>query len=78
MERDEKWYPTRECPWPLFLIYINSLPLQITDGLLVQYADGATLACSGSTLSVTADALNLQLKLVCNWIQNSNTSLDYT
>ena len=27
----------------LFVIYMNSLPLQITDGLLVQYADDTTL-----------------------------------
>ena len=27
----------------LFVIYMNNLPLQITDGLLVQYADDTTL-----------------------------------
>ena len=29
----------------LFLIYMNYLPLQITDGVLVQYADDTTLIC---------------------------------
>ena len=33
----------------LFVIYMNILPLQITDGLLVQYADDTTLVCSGSS-----------------------------
>jgi len=30
----------------LFLIYMNALPLQITNGLLAQYADDTTLICS--------------------------------
>ena len=31
----------------LFPIYMNKLPLQVTDGLLVQYADDTTLICCG-------------------------------
>ena len=31
----------------LFLIYMNSLPLQISQGLLLQYADDTALTCSG-------------------------------
>ena len=31
----------------LFLIYMNSLPLQISQGLLLQYADDTALICSG-------------------------------
>ena len=38
----------------LFLIYMNALPLQITNGLLAQYADDTTLICSGSSVSDTA------------------------
>ena len=38
----------------LFLIYMNALPLQITNGLLAQYADNTTLICSGSSVSDTA------------------------
>ena len=33
----------------LFLIYMNSLPSQLTDGLLLQYADDTTVICSGIT-----------------------------
>ena len=63
----------------LFVIYMNNLPLQITDGLLVQYADDTTLECSGSTPSAAAAAvLNSQLKLVHNWIQNSKMSLNHS
>ena len=64
----------------LFLIHMNNLPLQITDGLLVQYADDTTLVCSGSTPSAAAAAavLNLQLKLVHNLIQNSKMHLNYS
>ena len=33
----------------LFLIYMNSLPSQLTEGLLLQYADDTTIICSGIT-----------------------------
>jgi len=62
----------------IFLIYMNNLSLQITDGLLVQYADDTTLVCSGFTPSAAAAVLNLQLKLVHNWIRNSKMSLNYS
>ena len=51
----------------LFLIYMNSLPLQITNGLLAQYADDTiiivrtTLTCSGSSVSDTAAVMTSQL-----------------
>ena len=61
----------------LFLIYMNNLPLQISDGLLVQYADDTTLICSGSTPSAAAAVLNSQLKLVHSWIRNSKMNLNY-
>ena len=31
------------------LIYMNSLPAQVTNGLLLQYADDATIICTGAT-----------------------------
>ena len=33
----------------LFFIFMNSLPSQLTDGLLLQYADNTTVICSGVT-----------------------------
>ena len=61
----------------LFVIYMNNLPLQITDGLLVQYADDTTLVFSRSTPAAAA-VLNSQLKLVHNWIRNSRMSLNHS
>ena len=31
----------------LFLIYMNLLPSQLTNGLLLQYADDTTIICTG-------------------------------
>jgi len=33
----------------LFLIYINSLPAQVDNGLLLQYTDYSTIICAGAT-----------------------------
>ena len=41
----------------LFLIYVNSLPSQVTDGVLLQYADDIA----------TAEVMNQQLQLVHDW-----------
>ena len=32
----------------LFLVYMNTFPSVITDGILLQYADDATLICSSA------------------------------
>jgi len=37
----------------LFLIYMNALSPQITDGFLAQYADDTTLICYESSVSAT-------------------------
>ena len=58
----------------LFLINANKLPLQVTDGLLVQCADDTTLICSGPTPAAAAAAaalMNSQLQLVSNFISDS-------
>ena len=60
----------------LFLIYMNALPLQITNGLLAQYADDTTLICSGSSVSDTAAVMTSQLQLVNKWIVDSKTKLN--
>ena len=73
MERNERWYSIGITLGPLlFLIDMNDLPLQITDGVLVQYADDTTLMCSGSDPSVVVASMNTQLQLIHNWITNSN------
>ena len=60
----------------LFLIYMNALPLQITSGLLVQYADDTTLICSGSSVFDTAALMTSQLQLVNKWILDSEMKLN--
>ena len=52
----------------LFLIYVNSLPSQITAGLLLQYADDTALMCSGTSPQDAADVMNQQLQLMYEWI----------
>ena len=45
----------------LLLIYVNSFPCQITEGIILQYADDTILICSGPTLEAAASAVNSQL-----------------
>ena len=57
----------------LFLIYMNDLPLQVTD--MGQY--DTTFICSGATPSITAATMNTQLHLIHNWITNSKMRLNW-
>ena len=52
----------------LFLIYMNSLPLQISQGILLQYADDTALICSGPTPVEASIVMNSQLALIQQWI----------
>ena len=54
----------------LFLIYMNSLPSQISQGLLLQYADDTALICSGPTPVKAGAVMNSQLVLL-------NSAVDY-
>ena len=62
----------------LFLIYVNSLPCQITEGILLQYADDTTLICSGPTPEAAASAMNSQLELVNRWATDSRMRLNFS
>ena len=57
----------------LFLIYMNDLPLQVTN--MGQY--DTTFICSGATPSITAATMNTQLHLIHNWITNSKMRLNW-
>ena len=61
----------------LFLIYVNSLPSQITAGLLLQYADNTSLMCSGTSPQDAADVMNQQLQLLHEWIVSSKMQLNF-
>ena len=53
----------------LFLIYMNTLRSQLTDGLLLQHADVTTVICSGITTASVQTTMCSQL---------SNTTMDST
>ena len=59
----------------LFLIYMNSLPPQITQGLLLQYADDTALICSGPTPAKASTVMNSELLLIQQWIVASKMRL---
>ena len=61
----------------LFLIYVNSLPSQVTNGVLLQYADDTTLVCSGTSPLVAAEVMNQQLQLVYDWIVSNKMQLNF-
>ena len=61
----------------LFLIYVNSLPSQVTDGVLLQYADDTTLVCSGVSPLAAAEVMNQQLQLVHDWIVSNKMQLNF-
>ena len=59
------------------LLFLNRLPLQVTDGLLVQYADDTTLTCCEPTPTAAAAALmSSQLQLVSTFISDSRMMLN--
>ena len=50
------------------LIYMNSFPSQLTNGLLLQYADDMTIICSGITPAAVQTIMCSQLSLIQHWI----------
>ena len=61
----------------LFLIYVNSLPSQVTEDILLQYANDTTLVCSGTSPLAAAEVINQQLQFVYNWIESSKMQLNF-
>jgi len=59
-----------------FLIYINSLPDVVDDGVLLQYADDTTLICSGRNPVVAANKLNRQLQLIRSRLEDNKMQLN--
>ena len=62
----------------LFLIYMNSLPSQVTQGFLLQYADDNTLICSSSTPDIVATTVSMQLSHIQSWIDRGRMKLHFT
>ena len=60
----------------LFLVYVNDMPLQISNGRLLQFADDTALICSGSSFGEVALCMNDQLVHLCGWITQSKMQLN--
>jgi len=60
----------------LFLIYMNTLPDVVDDGVLLQYADDTTLICSGRNPVEAANKLNCQLQLISSWLEDNKMQLN--
>ena len=60
----------------LFLIYVNDMPLQISSGHLLQFADDTALIRSGNSFVEVALCMNDQLDHLCRWIAQSKMQLN--
>ena len=52
----------------LFLVYTNTLPSTVSDGVLLQYADDTALICCGKDPLTMATSMNRQLHNVQTWL----------
>ena len=68
------WDPPGKCFGPTL---VNSLPSQVTDGVLLQYADDTTLVSSGVSPLAAAEVMNQQLQLVHEWIVSNKMQLNF-
>ena len=60
----------------LFLVYVNDMPLQISSGHLLHFADDTALICSGNSFVEVALCMNDQLDHLCGWIDQSKMQLN--
>ena len=61
----------------LFLIYMNSLPSQLTEGLLLKYADDTTIICSGITPAAVQTTMCSQPSLLQHWVLQSKMKINF-
>ena len=79
METYEGWYFSRQCTALdplLFLIYINSLPSQLNNGLVLQYADDTTIVCTAPTPAAVQSIMCAQLSVIQQWISQSKMKVN--
>ena len=76
METYERWNTTGQCLRPIIvLIYMNSLPSQLTEGLLLQYADDTTIIRSGVIPAAVQTTMCSQLSLMQHWVPQSKMKI---
>ena len=56
---------------------MNSLPVQVTNGLLLQYADDTTVICTGATSTDVQNIMCFQLSLIQRWILQSKMNINF-
>ena len=61
----------------LFLIYMNSLPSLLTDGLLLQYADDMTVICSVVTTAAVQTTMCSKFSIVQQWVLQSKIKIKF-
>ena len=60
----------------LFLIYANAMPLQVSRGCLLQFADDTCLICFGDSCVTVARSLQDDLRDLSKWIEMSKMKLN--
>ena len=60
----------------LFLIYVNQIPSQVSNGCLLQFADDTCLICSAKSPSAVAAMLQDGLNALFQWIVMSKMRLN--
>ena len=60
----------------LFLLYVNDLPLSITNSSLDMYADDSTLYVSGKNKAAIQTFLQTDADNICNWCANNNMAIN--
>ena len=61
----------------LFLIYMNSLPLQLTDRVLLQHAYDTTVICSGVATAAVQTIMPSQLSIIQQWVLESKMKITF-
>ena len=60
----------------LFLIYVNAMPLQVSRGFLLQFANDTCLICSGDSRVAVVRSLQDDLRDLSKWIETSKMKLN--
>jgi len=76
VETYEGWYTPGKCPGAI-VVYMNSLPAQLTNGLLLQYADDTNIICTGATPAAVQNTMCSQLSLIQQWILQSKMNINF-
>ena len=60
----------------LFLVYVNDMPLQVKNGVLVQFADDTCIIGSGKTHEEVSELLCNDLCSLSSWIRDSHMEVN--